>query len=121
MRFVPVKTLDQQGQLLVHRARQGFIEQRTATLNRIRGLLSKFGVVLPLKTALVVFRGQHQMVHFGTSCTQAIVQATHTRTVFDMTGLALQDLAIRRMCRNTLTRPIPIPVSHGLGDFINLN
>ena len=49
MRFVPVKTLEQQGQLLVHRARQGFIEQRTATLNRIRGLLSEFGVVLPLK------------------------------------------------------------------------
>lgn len=53
MRFVPVKTLEQQGQLLVHRARQGFIEQRTATLNRIRGLLSEFGVVLPLKAAVV--------------------------------------------------------------------
>ncbi|MDP1755939.1 MAG: IS110 family transposase, partial [Pseudohongiella sp.] len=53
MRFVPVKTLEQQGQLLVHRARQGFVEQRTATLNRIRGLLSEFGVVLPLKAAVV--------------------------------------------------------------------
>jgi transposase len=53
MRFVPVKTLDQQGQLMVHRARQGFIEQRTATINRIRGLLSEFGVVLPLKAAVV--------------------------------------------------------------------
>jgi len=53
MRFVPVKTLEQQGQLLVHRARQGFIEQRTATLNRIRGLLSEFGVVLPLRAAVV--------------------------------------------------------------------
>ncbi|CAN5385998.1 hypothetical protein BH10PSE16_BH10PSE16_17130 [soil metagenome] len=51
IRFVPVKTLDQQGQLLVHRARQGFVEQRTATLNRIRGLLSEFGVVLPLSLA----------------------------------------------------------------------
>ncbi len=46
MRFVPVKTLEQQGQLAVHRARQGFVEQRTATLNRIRGLLAEFGVVL---------------------------------------------------------------------------
>jgi transposase len=25
----------------VHRARQGFVEQRTATLNRIRGLLAE--------------------------------------------------------------------------------
>ncbi|WP_234263906.1 IS110 family transposase [Hydrogenophaga sp. NFH-34] len=53
MRFVPVKSLDQQGQLLVHRARQGFVEQRTATLNRIRGLLSELGIVLPLKAAVV--------------------------------------------------------------------
>jgi transposase len=53
MRFVPVKSIDQQSLLLVHRARQGFVEQRTATLNRIRGLLSEFGVVLPLKAATV--------------------------------------------------------------------
>lgn len=53
MRFVPVKSLNQQGELLVHRARQGFVQQRTATINRIRGLLSEFGVVLPLKAATV--------------------------------------------------------------------
>lgn len=53
MRFVPIKNLDQQSRLMVHRARQGFVEQRTATLNRIRGLLSEFGVVLPLKAATV--------------------------------------------------------------------
>src|SRR5688572_13745880 len=53
MRFVPIKSLQQQGQLAVHRARQGFVDQRTATLNRIRGLLSEFGIVLPLKAATV--------------------------------------------------------------------
>jgi len=53
MRFVPVKSIDQQCELLVHRARQGFIQQRTATLNRIRGLLSELGIVLPLKAATV--------------------------------------------------------------------
>jgi transposase len=53
MRFVPIKSIEQQSLLLVHRARQGFVEQRTATLNRIRGLLSEFGVVLPLKAATV--------------------------------------------------------------------
>ena len=53
MRFVPIKSLDQQSRLMVHRARQGFVEQRTATLNRIRGLLSEFGIVLPLKAATV--------------------------------------------------------------------
>lgn len=53
MRFVPVKTESQQAQLCVHRARQAFVEARTATLNRIRGLLSEFGIVLPLKAATV--------------------------------------------------------------------
>lgn len=53
MRFVPVKTLEQQSRLMVHRARQGLVEQRTATLNRIRGLLSELGIVLPLKAATV--------------------------------------------------------------------
>jgi transposase len=41
MRFVPPKSIEQQGRLMVHRARQGFVEQRTATLNRIRGLLAE--------------------------------------------------------------------------------
>jgi transposase len=53
MRFVPVKSLDQQARLSVHRVRQGYIEQRTATINRIRGLLSEFGIVLPLRAATV--------------------------------------------------------------------
>ena len=53
MRFVPAKTAEQQVRLMVHRARQGFVEQRTATVNRIRGLLAEFGVVLPLKAATV--------------------------------------------------------------------
>ena len=53
MRFVPIKNVDQQGVLCLHRVRQGFVEERTATINRIRGLLSEFGVVLPLKADTV--------------------------------------------------------------------
>jgi len=53
MRFVPAKSLQQQSELMVHRARQGFVAQRTATINRIRGLLSEFGIVLPLKATTV--------------------------------------------------------------------
>lgn len=47
MRFVPIKSVEQQAVLTVHRVRQGFVEERTATVNRIRGLMSEFGVVLP--------------------------------------------------------------------------
>lgn len=47
MRFVPLKDEHQQATLCLHRTRQGFVEERTAIYNRIRGLLSEFGVVLP--------------------------------------------------------------------------
>jgi transposase len=53
MRFVPPKSLQHQSELMVHRARQGFVQQRTATINRICGPLSEFGIVLPLKAATV--------------------------------------------------------------------
>ncbi len=53
MRFVPVKSLEQQALLAIHRVRQGFIVERTAIINRLRGLMSEFGVVLPLRSATV--------------------------------------------------------------------
>ena len=49
MRFVPVKSTQQQSDLTLHRVRQGFVEERTATLNRLRGLLAEFGHVMPLR------------------------------------------------------------------------
>jgi len=48
MRFVAVKSVEQQAALCVHRLRQGLVEERTAVINRLRGLLTEFGVVAPL-------------------------------------------------------------------------
>ena len=45
MRFVPLKDVEQQAVLAVHRARQGFVIARTAQANQIRGLLAEFGIV----------------------------------------------------------------------------
>jgi len=45
MRFVPVKTAQQQALLTVHRLREGYKEERTACINRIRGILAEFGLV----------------------------------------------------------------------------
>jgi transposase len=53
MRFVPVKSIEQQSELFLHRARQGYVEQRTALINRVRGLLSELGIVLPQKADTV--------------------------------------------------------------------
>ena len=47
MRFVPIKTAEQQSVLCLHRARQGFVKARTAQGNQIRGLLSEYGIVMP--------------------------------------------------------------------------
>jgi transposase len=51
MRFVPIKSVEQQELLGLHRARQGFVLARTAQSNQIRGLLSEFGIVMPKGTA----------------------------------------------------------------------
>ncbi len=53
MRFVPVKTEQAQSRLCVHRIRRGFVEQRTAMINRLRGLLSEFGIVMAQKANTV--------------------------------------------------------------------
>jgi transposase len=53
MRFVPVKSTEQQALLAMHRVRQGFVVERTAVINRLRGLMSEFGVVLPLRSVTV--------------------------------------------------------------------
>ena len=47
MRFVPIKSIEQQAVLSVHRVRQGFVQARTAQANQIRGLLGEFGLVIP--------------------------------------------------------------------------
>jgi transposase len=47
MRFVALKTVDQQSVLALHTVRSGFVKQRTALSNQIRGLLAEFGVVVP--------------------------------------------------------------------------
>jgi len=46
MRFVPVKSVEMQAVLALHRARQGFVKGRTAQANQIRGLLGEFGIVI---------------------------------------------------------------------------
>ena len=45
MRFVPIKTLAQQGILALHRVRALLVRQRTAAVNAARGLLGEFGIV----------------------------------------------------------------------------
>src|SRR5258705_13290013 len=48
VRFVPTKTPEQQGGLVLHRTRPLFIRQQTAVINAIRAHLAEFGIVAPV-------------------------------------------------------------------------
>ena len=47
MRFVEVKTPEQQAILAVHRTRDLIVRQRTQTINMLRAQLAEFGIVMP--------------------------------------------------------------------------
>ena len=49
MRFVSLKTADQQAGQALHRVRSRLIKARTALVNEIRGLLSEFGIIAVVK------------------------------------------------------------------------
>ena len=56
MRFVPIKNVEQQSVLSLHRVRQGFVRARTAQANQMRGLLGEFGLVVPQGIAYIAQR-----------------------------------------------------------------
>lgn len=47
MRFVPVKSVEQQDIQAIHRVRASLVEQRSAKSNQIRGLVAEYGLVAP--------------------------------------------------------------------------
>lgn len=47
MRFVPIKTEEQQAALMVHRVRRSLVRQRTSLVTAFRAHLAEFGIVAP--------------------------------------------------------------------------
>ena len=47
MRFVPIKTAEQQAAMLLHRGRERLVRQRTGLVNALRAHLAEFGVIGP--------------------------------------------------------------------------
>ncbi|WP_157747575.1 transposase [Cohaesibacter sp. ES.047] len=60
MRFVEVKTPEQQAILAVHRTRDLIVRQRTQTINMLRAQLAEFGIVLP--------QGIYHALQFARDC-----------------------------------------------------
>jgi error-prone DNA polymerase len=48
VRFVPIKSLEQQGVLALHSARSLLVKQQTMLANAVRGLAAEFGLTVPL-------------------------------------------------------------------------
>lgn len=71
MRFVAIKTAEQQSVLILHKSRQLFVRQRTTLINAIRGHLAEFGIVAGVgrngmeKLLDVIERGEDDRVPEG--------------------------------------------------------
>ena len=66
LRFVPVKTLEQQEIMAMHRLRQRLVNNRTQISNQARGVLSDFGVIFPpgfkaFNAAIIVLQSNDQL------------------------------------------------------------
>lgn len=63
MHFVPVKSVDQQAALMLHKVRELLVRQRTMLINALRGHLAEFGIVaaqgpVGVKAAIERFRAE---------------------------------------------------------------
>lgn len=61
MRFVPVKSIEQQDLQSIHRVRNRLVEQRTSLINHTRGLLAEYGLIFPKGAALFGRRARQSM------------------------------------------------------------
>jgi transposase len=84
MRFVEIKTTEQQSVLILHRTRQMFVRQRTTLINAIRAHLAEFGIVAQIGRngvdALLRIIGEHQdsrLPEVARSCLKALVTQLH--------------------------------------------
>lgn len=87
MRFVPVKTEEQQSALLMHRARELLIRQRTQLINAVRGHLAEFG--------LVVARGPWNVPQLLASMDEDQRVPGATRQVIQLLAAQLDDVGRR--------------------------
>jgi len=95
MRFVPVKTVEQQAALMAHRSRDLLIRQRTQLLNALRAHLAELGLVAPqgregiAKLVGIVRTG-------GTDALPAAVRAALMPLIGQLESLQLQIAALDR-------------------------
>jgi transposase len=80
MRFVPVKDVDQQAVLMMHRARNLLVRQRTMAVNALRAHLAEFGVVAPwIGKTRINQRAPQRAILIGNRSANSIRASGHMR------------------------------------------
>ena len=95
MRFVPVKSIEQQDLQSLHRARERVVCARTALINHMRGLLGEYGVILP--------QGAWR---FLTQAADAIVTAELSDLTRELFGDLLEELRVLDLRLDKLDRQL---------------
>ena len=88
MRFVAIKTPEQQAVLALHRVRDLIVRQRTQIVNMLRGVLAEFGVV--------VRQGAGHAIAFAKQCREGAVQDLPDLAREVVTNLCHQLVALHR-------------------------
>jgi len=99
-RFVPVKSQEQQALLSVQRARTGFVEERTALVNRIRGLLTEFGVTLPTNIERVR-RGARRAAERVPALARQVIEQLHAHLLVLDELIGSYDRQLRELARHS--------------------
>jgi len=87
MRFVAVKSPDQQAALSLHRSRNLLVKQRTQLVNMVRGMLAEFGVETP--------RGLHHALALSSKLAEGEAAAVPTLAQRVVAALARQIEALQ--------------------------
>ena len=114
MRFVPIKDVEQQSMLMLHRARDLLIRQRTQLINALRAHLAELGLVaakgregLHQLVAVVMECGDERLPSNARFACQAIVTQLHAVQI-EISGLDKRITQIQRTnadCKRLTTIP----------------
>jgi transposase len=114
MRFVPIKSAQQQEVLVIHRVREMLIRQRTQLINAIRGHLAEFGIVGPnrahnvrILTEMIEDQSDTRLPAVARYALQYLVdQLRETRLKLNQIDTQLVELASRiDECRRLMSIP----------------
>ncbi len=119
MRFVPVKSEDQQVMAVCHRLRESFVAERTASMSRIGAILLEFGLSLPTGHASMKKLFQWLATQSHVELPKALLlelQVAHDHYLLLNERIAVQDAKLAQLVKQDercqLLKTIP-----GVGDL----